>query len=300
MDRLAAARARREHQNGTPNEPAHELVGLQNGHNSTAPSGETGNFLSEVAQIQESIDQLHANIKRISELHAKSINAIADDSHRDATELENVSNDTRALSNSIKDRIKHLESQSSTGRDVQLRRNRIALVRQNFLEALQRYQQVEQQSRSKARDRVERQFRIVKPDATPEEVAAVVNNSSGQGDQIFADALTSSTRYGDSRMAYREVQERHQEILRMTQTLAELGQLFNDMATLVEQQDVTIGIIEDTSRKVEEDAKAGDEQVAIAVKHARNARRMRWIFFGICVFIVAVLALALGLHFGLK
>ena len=41
------------------------------------------------------------------------------------------------------------------------------------------------------------------------------------------------------------------------------------------------------------------EQTEIAVKHARSARRKRWICFGICVFVVAVLALVLGLYFGL-
>jgi syntaxin 1B/2/3 len=41
--------------------------------------------------------------------------------------------------------------------------------------------------------------------------------------------LTSSNRYGDSRAAYREVQERHQDIRRIEQTLGELAQLFNDV-----------------------------------------------------------------------
>jgi len=39
----------------------------------------------------------------------------------------------------------------------------------------------------------------------------------------------SSTRYGESRAAYREVQERHQDIRKIENTLAELAQLFNDV-----------------------------------------------------------------------
>jgi hypothetical protein len=37
------------------------------------------------------------------------------------------------------------------------------------------------------------------------------------------------SRYGESQRAYREVQERHEEIKRIEQTLAELAQLFNDV-----------------------------------------------------------------------
>ena len=40
-----------------------------------------------------------------------------------------------------------------------------------------------------------------------------------------------SSRYGESRAAYREVQERHEDIKRIERTLAELAQLFNDVCT---------------------------------------------------------------------
>lgn len=39
-----------------------------------------------------------------------------------------------------------------------------------------------------------------------------------------------SNRYGESRAAYREVQERHEDIKRIEQTLSELAQLFNDVS----------------------------------------------------------------------
>lgn len=38
-----------------------------------------------------------------------------------------------------------------------------------------------------------------------------------------------SNRYGEARSAYREVQERHEDIKRIEKTLTELAQLFNDV-----------------------------------------------------------------------
>jgi len=38
-----------------------------------------------------------------------------------------------------------------------------------------------------------------------------------------------SNRYGESRAAYREVQERHEDIKRIERTMVELAQLFNDV-----------------------------------------------------------------------
>jgi syntaxin 1B/2/3 len=57
------------------------------------------------------------------------------------------------------------------------------------MEALQRYQKVEQQHRERQRERVMRQFKIVKQDATPEEIAAVVDNTGPGSNQIFAQAV---------------------------------------------------------------------------------------------------------------
>ncbi|KAL0947000.1 hypothetical protein HGRIS_013145 [Hohenbuehelia grisea] len=306
MDRLAAARARRQEAQPTQGPATHELNNVQangySGANNGAAGGGTNAFLSEITSIQDGIEQLSANVKQISDFHSRSINAVGVESQQDTALLDNLTSETRTLSNALKDRIKKLEFEtaSSTGHDIQIRRNRLGLVRQNFLEALQQYQQVEMQYRAKAKQRVERQFKIVKPDATPEEVAAVVDNADGAGDQIFAQALTSSTRYGDSRTAYHEVQERHQDILRMEQTLAELAVLFNDMATLVEQQDAVIDSVEQTAVKVEGDAEAGGKNLDEAVRHARAWRKKKWICFFICLIIIIIIALAVGLKFGLN
>jgi t-SNARE complex subunit (syntaxin) len=45
--------------------------------------------------------------------------------------------------------------------------------------------------------------------------------------------LMSSNRYGESRAAYREVQERHEDIKRIEKTLGELAQLFNDVSVRI-------------------------------------------------------------------
>jgi hypothetical protein len=93
---------------------------------------------------------------------------------------------------------------------------------------------------------------------------------------LFAVQLTSSTRYGDSRAAYREVQERHQDIRRIEQTLGELAQLFNDvgattaylmdprvltvlfqMATLLGEQEEKIDAIETQAAEVAHDTEGG-------------------------------------------
>ncbi|EIW60013.1 t-SNARE [Trametes versicolor FP-101664 SS1] len=260
------------------------------------------NFYNEVTSIQDSIAQFSGNVSRISDLHSRTLNSTDDNASRqNEAVLDDLVGQTRQLSTELKERIQTLSSYPVTrAQDQAIRKNQTALLRQKFVEVLQNYQQVERDYRAKYRQRVERQFKIVKPDATPEEVAAVVNDTNGAGAQIFTQALSSSTRYGESRTAYREVQDRHNDIQKIERTLEELAQLFNDMSVLVAQQDEAIDQINTMAGDVEADTGAGLKETEIAVKHARSARRKRWICFIIAVIVVLVLALVLGLHFGLQ
>ncbi|KAH9005193.1 t-SNARE [Lactarius hatsudake] len=239
--------------------PGYELsdVNPSTAHLTTNMAADTmATFYDEISSVQESVKLFNDNISRISDLHARSLNNTDDAAAaRNTQQLEELVNETSALSATLKRRVKALERQGGSPREAQIKKQQTALVKSKFVEAIQNYQQVEQQYRQKYKQRMERQFKIVKPDATPEEVRAVVEDD--QGGQIFSQALMSSNRYGESRAAYREVQERHEDIKRIERTIAELAQLFNDMSILVEQQDETINIIEAQASEAEKDVETG-------------------------------------------
>lgn len=259
-----------------------------------APSGDPMSaFYSEISSIQDELKTFNDNVGRISELHSRSLNNTDDAaSQRIQQQLEELVADTSALSNVLKRRIKQLERQGASGRDGQIRKQQTGLVKQKFMEAIQNYQTAEQQYRSKYKQRLERQFKIVKPDASPEEVKAVVEND--QGGQIFSQALVNSNRYGEAKSAYREVQERHEDIMRIERTITELAQLFNDMSILVEQQDEQINTIEATAATVEKDTEAGLGYTEKAVESARAARKKRWICFGILIVLLIIIAIIIA------
>lgn len=66
-----------------------------------------------------------------------------------------------------------------------------------------------------------------------------------------------SDQFGRARQAYREVQARHNDILKIAETMNELQQLMNDMALMVEEQGETINQIEQTANVVEKDVETG-------------------------------------------
>ena len=101
------------------------------------------------------------NVARIGDLHSRSLNNMDDaTAQRNASQLEKLVEDTSALSNSLKRRIKALERQAGSGREGQIRKQQTALVKSKFVEAIQNYQTVEQQYRTKYKQRLERQYKI--------------------------------------------------------------------------------------------------------------------------------------------
>ncbi|KAF8654074.1 hypothetical protein AX16_003607 [Volvariella volvacea WC 439] len=249
-------------------------------------------FYAEISSIQDSIKTFNDNVTRIGDLHSRSLNNTDEaTSHRTAAQLDEMVEETSALSATLKRRIKALERQGGQGRDAQIRKQQTALVKSKFVEAIQNYQAVEQQFRTKYKQRMERQYKIVKPDATPEEVRAVVNDE--QGGQVFSQAILSN-RYTDSQAAYKEVQARHEDIKRIERTLAELAQLFNDMSILVEQQDETINAIQETAATVEKDTEAGLNYTGKAVDSARAARKKRIICFIIFLVILIIVGVVVA------
>ncbi|KAJ8078674.1 hypothetical protein AAF712_001350 [Marasmius tenuissimus] len=258
-----------------------------------AGGDDMSSFYAEISSIQDSLRTFNDNVSRIGDLHSRSLNNTDDAAaQRNAAQLDELVEDTSALSATLKRRIKALEKQGGAGRDGQVRKQQTALVKSKFVEAIQNYQQVEQQYRTRYKQRMERQFKIVKPDASPEEVKAVVNDESGG--QIFQQAVLDSNRLGASRAAYREVQERHEDIKRIERTLAELAQLFNDMSVLVAEQDETIQNIETQAATVEKDTEAGLQYTEKAVDSARAARKKRWICFFIILILLIIIAVVVA------
>lgn len=66
------------------------------------------------------------------------------------------------------------------------------------------------------------------------------------------------------------------------------------MSILVEQQDETLDVIEETAAHVEKDTEAGLGHTVKAVDSARAARKKRWICFGLIVLLLVIVAIVIA------
>ena len=134
--------------------------------------------------------------------------------------------------------------------------------------------------RKKLQEQMARQYRIVRPEASEAEVREAVEDTSNQ--QVFSQALLQSDRRGQSKSALNAVQDRHKAIQKIESQMIELAELFQDMEQLVVQQEAAVVDIEMKGEEVVENMDKGTQEIGVAIKSARNARKWKWYCLGIC------------------
>jgi syntaxin 1B/2/3 len=242
--------------------------------------GDPNAILNECRDIDQGIDRIERNLDQIRMLQDRSLND-TDQSSGSATsrQLENLSSETMQLYRGLTDRVRTVKSNAESRQPKNA--PQVGRVDRRLKQAIQSYQQVESAFRKKTQDQMARQYRIVRPDAPDSEVRAAVEDTANGG-QIFQQALMQSDRRGQARAVLNAVQDRQAALAKIEQQMIELAQLFQDMDTLVVQQEVQVAQIEQKAEEVVENLDKGNEEIGVAVETARKTRKKKWICAGIC------------------
>lgn len=125
----------------------------------------------------------------------------------------------------------------------------VGRVERRLKKAISEYQRIEAEFRRQMQDQQARQYRIVRPDASEDEVRAAVEDGDGQ---IFQQALLNSDRRGQAQSALGAVRARHEEIQRIERTMVELAQLFQDLDQIVLEQEPMVQVIEQKGEEIQQ------------------------------------------------
>ncbi|CAF9931481.1 MAG: Plasma membrane t-SNARE, secretory vesicle fusion [Alectoria fallacina] len=259
------------------------------------PSRDPNAILNECRDIDRGIDSIQRNLERLRFLQQRAISE-SDTSQNTETnrELDSLSSDTMTLYRSFAARIKSIKSQKESGDP----RNKpqVGLVHRKLQSAINEYQNVEKEFRHKLSARMEREYRIVRPDASDQEVQEAIQDPSNT--QVFTTALLSRSRHNESRSALQNVSSRHEAIQKIERQMVELAQLFQDMEAAVATQEPAIENTEAKTENTVENLDQGNKHLGGAVVKARSARRKKWICFWIVVLIVIIIGVAVGVGVG--
>ena len=137
-------------------------------HSSTTLSQQ--NFLERVDFAKSEIRSLSTNIHDIAALHQR---ALSSPDNRTSADLDNLVSQTQLKNTQIKDQIKFLELDALKTEDGSkgVKARQAKQLKSDFEKALKDYQGEEVQYRARYREQIARQYRIVNPEATEQEVS---------------------------------------------------------------------------------------------------------------------------------
>lgn len=256
-------------------------------------------FMNEIQDINSQLDN-YSNIINLIDNKQKSflynIDLNDEDTEYSSQQIDSLVAEAQSLQLDLKARIKSAQVEAVHSKD-QTKVDQAETCRKRFLDLIQDYRLVEAKNKESSKEQAARQYQIIKPDATQEEIRAVVEDGS---QQYFQQALMQSNRRGEARSVLSEVQVRHRELLKLEKTMAELTQLFHDMEELVIEQDQPIQQIEEQVGTAQHDIEQGVGHTNKAVKSAKAARKKKIWCLVIVIIICIILAAVLGGYFGSK
>lgn len=158
----------------------------QTGAHGAPPSRDPNAILNECRDIDRGIDSIQRNLERLRFLQQRAIDdPDASQGTETNRELDSLSSDTMTLYRSFAARIKSIKQK----KESQEPRNgpQVRMVDKKLKTAINEYQQVDRDFRHKLSAQMERQYRIVRPDASEQEVQEAIADTSNN--QVFSQAV---------------------------------------------------------------------------------------------------------------
>jgi syntaxin 1B/2/3 len=235
-------------------------------------------ILNDCRAIGLAIDDLDSRMDTLREYQRR---FLFGDRNVDVNGLsKQILTDYRELADRIK-RINDLpESQELKNK------SQVGMLNRRIRKAIYSYQQSESEFEKNVREQQLRQYLIVRPDATEEEI---IEATRGDTDvKIFQQALLTSDRRDQAQNTLSNVRQRHKDLQQIETTMLELQQLLNDLEEMIRQQEPMTQAVEQKAVNTQESLERGNVQLDRAITSARAARRKKWICLSLCVAIILV------------
>lgn len=237
-------------------------------------------ILNDCREIGRAIDDLESRLTDLERLQRgfTSNNGVT------TKEIDDMSVDMMTVYRALTDRVRRIKSNPDASQPRN--RSQVEVLDRRIRKSINTFQQSEARFRKDVQEQQRRQYLIVNPDATEQEIQEATQD--GGDTQIFQQALLNSNRRGQAQSTLRHVQQRHDAIQRIEKTMMELQGLFQDLDRMVIEQEPMVQNIEQKAEETNTHMEAGTAELGTAVVKARAARKKKWICLGICIAIIVV------------
>jgi t-SNARE complex subunit (syntaxin) len=229
------------------------------------------NFLAQVNDLKQKIEQLERLHSEMREIHGKILVTPTADP-QDAKQLAAVVDSFTSLSKVVNTLSKKLnqdaqtfekESSNTGGAEARIRSNQVLVLNRAIRTVLTDFNNEQIRYKEKCKARMHQCLKIADNEMTDDEIDSAIEKG-----QFYS---TKSILMGDrdKKLLYEDVKNRHEDILKLEKSIAELHEMFQDVAMLVESQGEMLNVIENNVNNATEYARKAHTNVT----QAREAKQ---------------------------
>lgn len=234
--------------------------------------------MQEFNEIKEALTSVEALIAELKEAHRELAGTVFDPASVRA-KAEQLNDQIRQAGMQIKGRLKSMDDQLKASKDEdaeaahtvthKMRRNMHMTATTKLVLLMGQFQDEQTAFKTTQQQTARRQLKLVKPDATEQELQQV---AEGDGQQIFTQIMSSQA-HAQQEAVLTEVQAKHDEIVKLEQGIQELHQLITDLALLVETQGEQLDSIEHHIASAKDYIALGVDELRVANEYATSSRK---------------------------
>uniref|UniRef100_A0AAQ5X5L4 Syntaxin-1A n=1 Tax=Amphiprion ocellaris TaxID=80972 RepID=A0AAQ5X5L4_AMPOC len=197
-------------------------------------------FFEQVEEIRGFIESLAEKVEEVKRKHS-AILASPNPDEKTKAELEDLMADIKKLANKVRSKLKSIqqtieqeEGQNRSSADLRIRKTQHSTLSRKFVEVMSEYNTTQSDYRERCKGRIQRQLEITGRNTTNDELESMLESDNPA---IFTSGIIMDN---ITQQAMNEIETRHNEIIKLENSIRELHDMFMDMAMLVESQVKTL------------------------------------------------------------
>ncbi|KAG1656036.1 Syntaxin-1A [Nymphon striatum] len=258
-------------------------------------------FFAEVEEIRNNIEKIQANVEEVKKKHSAILSAPQSD-EKVKQELEDHMADIKKTANKVRAKLKLIEqnieqeehSSKQSSADLRIRKTQHSTLSRKFVEVMTDYNKTQTDYRERCKGRIQRQLEITGKKTTQEEIENMLETGNLQ---VFTQDIMIETQQAKQTLA--DIEARHNDIIKLENSIRELHDMFMDMAMLVESQGEMIDRIEYNVEHAVDYIETAKQDTKKAVKYQSKARRKKIAIMICLIILVIVLVSIFGSFFGM-
>ncbi|KAM6970352.1 syntaxin-1A [Aplochiton taeniatus] len=252
-------------------------------------------FFVQVEEIRSFIEELSEKVEEVKRNHS---DVLADPNPDEKTkaELEQLMTDIKKLANKVRSKLKNIEQSieheeglNRSSADLRIRKTQHSTLSRKFVEVMSEYNATQSDYRERCKGRIQRQLEITGRNTTNDELESMLESGNPA---IFTSGIIMDSNITEQAM--NEIETRHNEIIKLENSIRELHDMFMDMAMLVESQGEMIDRIEYNVEHSVDYVERAVSDTKKAVKYQSKARRKKIMIAICCVVLCIIIASSVG------